>query len=56
MIVLVIVIFRFVTTGILKPLSLVESATEKVAKDSFTPISYDKDKQGRNHPPDRLVQ
>ena len=45
LILLVIVIFRFVTTGILKPLSLVESATEKVAKDSFTPISYDKEKK-----------
>ena len=45
LIVLVIVIFRFVTTGILKPLLLVESATEKVAKDSFTPISYDKEKK-----------
>jgi two-component system NtrC family sensor kinase len=45
LIVLVLVIFLFVTTGILKPLSLVENATEKVAKDSFTPISYDKNKQ-----------
>jgi two-component system NtrC family sensor kinase len=45
LLVLIIVIFRFVTTGILKPLSLVERATKKVAKDSFTPISYDKDKQ-----------
>ncbi len=45
LVVLVIVIFRLVTTGILKPLSLVESATEKVAKNSFTPISYDKEKQ-----------
>ena len=45
LVVLVIVIFRLVTTGILKPLSLVESAIEKVAKDSFTPISYDKEKQ-----------
>lgn len=45
LIVLVLVIFLLVTTGILKPLSLVENATEKVAKNSFTPISYDKDKQ-----------
>ena len=45
LVVLVIIIFRLVTTGILKPLSLVESAIEKVAKDSFTPISYDKEKQ-----------
>ncbi len=45
LVVLVIVIFRLVNTGILKPLSLVESAIEKVAKDSFTPIFYDKEKQ-----------
>lgn len=45
LVVLIFFIFRFVTTGILKPLSLVENATEKVAKDSFTPISYDRDKQ-----------
>jgi two-component system NtrC family sensor kinase len=45
LVVLVILIFRFVTTGILKPLSLVEDATEKVAKDSFTPIAYDKERK-----------
>ncbi|MEJ2587912.1 MAG: ATP-binding protein [Deltaproteobacteria bacterium] len=45
LVVLVIIIFRFVTTGILKPLLLVESATEKVARDSFTPIAYDRDRQ-----------
>ena len=45
LIVLALVIFRLVTRGILNPLLLVESATEKVAKDSFTPILYEKDKQ-----------
>ena len=45
LIVLIVVIFRFVTTGILKPLSLVEDATEKVAKESFSPILYDPDRQ-----------
>jgi two-component system NtrC family sensor kinase len=45
LIVLVAVIFRFVNRGILKPLSMVEEATEKVAKESFTPIIYDKEKR-----------
>jgi two-component system, NtrC family, sensor kinase len=45
LIVLIVVIFRYVTSGILAPLSLVEKATEKVARDSFTPISYDREKQ-----------
>ncbi len=45
LLVLILVIFRFMTSGILKPLSLVKSATQKVAKDSFTPIAYDKSKQ-----------
>lgn len=45
LIILIAVIFRFVNGGILKPLSLVEQATDKVAKQSFTPISYDKEKQ-----------
>jgi len=45
LLVLIVVIFRFMTTGILKPLSLVKSATKKVARDSFTPIAYDKSKQ-----------
>jgi two-component system, NtrC family, sensor kinase len=45
LVLLVVIIFRFVTTGILKPLSLVESATEKVAKESFTPIAFDKDRK-----------
>jgi two-component system NtrC family sensor kinase len=38
LIVLVAVIFRFVNRGILKPLSMIEEATEKVAKESFKPI------------------
>jgi two-component system NtrC family sensor kinase len=45
LIVLVAVIFRFVNRGILKPLSMIEEATEKVAKESFTPIIYDKEKR-----------
>ena len=45
LIALVVVIIQFVNRGILKPLSLVEKATEKVAKESFTPILYDKEKQ-----------
>lgn len=44
LIVLALVIFRFVTTGILKPLLLVEKATDQVARNSFTPISYDREK------------
>lgn len=43
--ILFLVIFRFVNRGILKPLSMVEKATEKVARDSFTPIIYDKEKE-----------
>jgi len=45
LVVLIIVIFRLITTGILKPLSLVKGATKAVARDSFTPIAYDKTKQ-----------
>jgi two-component system, NtrC family, sensor kinase len=45
LIVLAFVIFRFLTTRILKPLLLVENATEKVAKESFTPIPYGKGQQ-----------
>lgn len=45
LIVLVLVIFRFVTTGILKPLRLVRNATDQVARAAFTPIVYDKDKR-----------
>jgi signal transduction histidine kinase len=45
LLVLIIVVFRFMTTGILKPLSLVKSATKQVARDSFTPIAYDQSKQ-----------
>ena len=43
--ILFLVIFRFVNSGILKPLSIVEKATEQVARESFTPITYDKEKQ-----------
>ena len=45
LVVLIVVMFQFVNRGILKPLSLIRKATEKVAKDAFTPIRYDKDKQ-----------
>lgn len=45
LLVLIVVIFRFMTTGILKPLLLLKSATKKVAQDSFTPIAYDKSKK-----------
>jgi len=41
---LIIVVFQLVNRGILKPLSLVERATEEVAKDTFTPISYQTEK------------
>ncbi len=44
-IVLVLVVFRFVTTGILKPLLIVRNATDQVARDRFTPIAYDKEKR-----------
>ena len=43
--ILALIIFRFVNRGILKPLSMVERATEKVARESFTPIIYDEEKQ-----------
>ena len=43
--VLAFVIFRFLTTGILKPLLLLESATEKVAREAFRPIPYQKDRK-----------
>lgn len=43
--ILFLVIFRFVNSGILKPLSVVEKATEQVARESFTPITYDREKQ-----------
>lgn len=45
LIVLAFVIFRFLTRGILKPLLLLEDATEKVARESFRPIDYGKDNQ-----------
>ena len=43
--ILFLVIIRFVSRGILKPLSVVEKATEQVAREAFTPITYDKEKQ-----------
>jgi two-component system NtrC family sensor kinase len=43
LIVLAIAVFRFLTQGVLKPLLMLEDATEKVAKESFTPIPYGKD-------------
>ncbi len=39
-VILVAVVFHLVNRGILRPLSLVERATEEVAKDTFTPIVY----------------
>ena len=45
LIILTVVIFRFVNSGILKPLSIIERATENVAKESFAPIIYNKEKQ-----------
>ncbi len=45
LILLAFAIFRFVTTGILKPLRLVKDATDQVAKASFTPIAFDKEKR-----------
>jgi two-component system NtrC family sensor kinase len=45
LIVLAFVIFRFLTMEVLKPLLLLEDATEKVARESFRPIPYGKDKQ-----------
>ena len=42
---LIIVVFQFVNRGILKPLSLLEHATEEVIKDTFTPISYPAEKK-----------
>lgn len=45
LLILVVVLFRFVNRGILRPMWLVKKATEQVANDTFTPISYDKDKQ-----------
>jgi len=45
LIILIVVMFQFVIRGILKPLSLIRKATENVAKDAFTPIRYDKEKQ-----------
>ncbi|MDA8139541.1 MAG: ATP-binding protein [Desulfobacteraceae bacterium] len=45
LILLILFIFRFVTTGILKPLLLVRNATDQVARATFTPIAFDKDKQ-----------
>ena len=45
LIVLAFVIFRFLTRVILKPLLLLEDATEKVARESFRPIPYGKGKQ-----------
>jgi signal transduction histidine kinase len=41
---LVLVVFQLVNRGILRPLSLVERATEEVAKDTFTPIAYQEEK------------
>ena len=38
--VFVLLIFQFVNHGILRPLSLLEKATEEVAKDTFKPITY----------------
>ncbi|MBU2550056.1 MAG: HAMP domain-containing protein [Proteobacteria bacterium] len=45
LIVLVFVISYFIITGILKPLQVLESATEQVARESFIPIPYGKGKQ-----------
>jgi two-component system NtrC family sensor kinase len=43
-IILIAVVFQLVNRGILRPLSLVERATEEVAKDTFTPIAYPEEK------------
>ncbi len=40
---LAVAVFRFLTQSILKPLAMLEDATEKVAKESFTPIPYGRD-------------
>ncbi len=44
-IVLILVIFRIVNRDILGPLKLVKIAIEEVAKETFTPIHYDTEKQ-----------
>ncbi len=44
-VILTIVVFQLVNRGILKPLTLVERATEEVAKETFTPISYPTEKR-----------
>lgn len=44
-VILVVVIFELVNRDILKPLGLVEKATEEVAKETFTPISYPQEKK-----------
>lgn len=51
-VVLIIVIFLLVNRGILRPLALVERATEAVAKEKFTPIAYGAD---RNDEISRLI-
>ncbi len=51
-VVLVVVIFELVNRDILKPLGLVEKATEEVAKETFTPISYP---QGKKNEISRLI-
>lgn len=42
---LIAVVFQLVNRGILRPLSLVRTATEQVAKDTFTPIQYQEGKR-----------
>lgn len=43
--VLIIVVFQWVSRGILKPLSLVERATQQVAKETFVPIPIESKKK-----------
>ncbi len=45
LVVFIVVMFHLLSKGIFQPLSLIEDATEQVAKESFTPIAYQTDRQ-----------
>ncbi len=44
-VVFVVLIFKLVANGILKPLALLQQATEEAAKGTFTPIEYSSEKE-----------
>ncbi|MBW2108313.1 MAG: HAMP domain-containing histidine kinase [Deltaproteobacteria bacterium] len=45
LVIFIVVMFHLLSRGILKPLSLIEEATRQVAKETFTPIAYQTERE-----------